>query len=398
MSVNSRWEMPCGIVVAARDAAAHLGLRRVRFCLRETPGPVRTSWKMASTSSVRSLSVEKLTRPKLSSIELSTEAAMFSSCSSIWSPVLAAVPPAADDVSRDGGEADFIGGIEKISGADQSACRGPEAVRGFRADRPSCRSGAWFRRPSGSGFLAAAEISGLSRRRADRLRRGALLGERPASGSKNRISGFIWASHFAPSGPARRLIGQGDGSVVRREVLFGDALHVVGSHFVDFVDVGKQLSPVAVIGVISRESSCASPALLSSRRIRPARVRVLTRASVASSTFAFSKFVEDSVEFLLVFLHGVAQAGPDRREQIRIFAAGNTGARRRPRARGAYREPGRVYMMLVRPPESTLGHDVEHRIVFVVLIGPVVGDALRWAARAIPPPRASGLPAPARRW
>ena len=59
---------------------------------------------------------------------------------------------AADQGAGDGGEADFIGGVEEVAGADQSAGRGPAGVRGSRADRSSCRWGAWIPRLWGFGF------------------------------------------------------------------------------------------------------------------------------------------------------------------------------------------------------------------------------------------------------
>src|ERR1022692_4858916 len=106
------------IVVPPGDAAAHFRHGQIDFLLAEfrqekidlamplrisdmarsifswrNSGSVSTSLKMPSTSPVFSFSAEKETEPLDSPISLSTEAAMFSSSSSIWSPVLFGVPP-----------------------------------------------------------------------------------------------------------------------------------------------------------------------------------------------------------------------------------------------------------------------------------------------------------------
>ena len=76
---------------------------------------------------------------------------MFSRSSSIWSPVLAVVPPVRITSRRDVARAHFVGGIEEVAGADQGETADQGEFVVLQKVTSACRWGAL--NFAGSGIL-----------------------------------------------------------------------------------------------------------------------------------------------------------------------------------------------------------------------------------------------------
>ena len=49
------------------------------------------------------------------------------------------------------------------------------------------------------------------------------------------------------------MIGHCDGAVLRNEILFGHALHILRGYLIDIVNRGEQLAPVTIIDIIKSQ-------------------------------------------------------------------------------------------------------------------------------------------------
>src|SRR5438046_513113 len=78
-------------------------------------------------------------------------------------------------------------------------------------------------------------------------------GPRPA-GAESRGKGMLFSLGGSFGGP----VGQSDGSVVGSQILARHSLNIGCRDLIDIIDGSKQLSPVSVVGLKSRQQLCES--------------------------------------------------------------------------------------------------------------------------------------------
>ena len=148
----------------------------------------------------------------------------------------------------------FVGGIEKIAGADQSRAADQRQFVIFEQEDLHAIGERNLGRLGNLESGAVAGISDLYRKAAPwraalRFARSARMPAEPALEEAKAVSLPV---SFRRGGLGGRR-GVGDRARVGDQVLAGDALYIVGGYFGDFVDAGEEFSPIAIISVVERQ-------------------------------------------------------------------------------------------------------------------------------------------------
>jgi hypothetical protein len=88
--------------------------------------------------------------------------------------------------------------------------------------------------------------------------------------------------------------------------LFGGALNVVRGHFIDLIDLGKQLAPVSVIRVVVGEQ-LGKPLIVIETADEAGSCTGFDARKSGIVDFGFLEIVQNRFQFLLILIQGVAQ-------------------------------------------------------------------------------------------